>query len=94
MLLRENPPYLYRYGVNAWKSWGSTYVVAAEVVEGSLRQHAVVLKLALAERRSVASNDDELGLAGAEALEGWTRVSDSSCSSIPPMVTHSTCTPE
>lgn len=49
---------------------GSTYVVAAEVVEGSLGQHAVVLKLALAERRSVASNDDELGLAGAEALEG------------------------
>jgi hypothetical protein len=47
-----------------------TYVVAREVVDGGLGQHAVVLKLRLAERRSVASNDDELGLAGSEALEG------------------------
>ena len=47
-----------------------TYVVATEVVDRSLGQHAVVLKLRLAERRSVASNDDELGLAGAEGLEG------------------------
>ncbi|KAI9167749.1 60S ribosomal protein L10-A [Paramyrothecium foliicola] len=49
---------------------GVTYVVAAEVVDGSLGQHAVVLELTLAERRSVASNDDELGLAGSQALEG------------------------
>jgi hypothetical protein len=39
-------------------------------VDGGLGQHAVVLELTLAERRSVASNDDELGLAGSEALEG------------------------
>lgn len=48
---------------------GETYVVATEVVDGSLGQHAVVLELRLAERRSVASNDDQLGLAGAEGLE-------------------------
>ena len=47
-----------------------TYVVAGEVVDGGLGQHAVVLELGLAERRSVASNDDELGLARAEGLEG------------------------
>lgn len=47
-----------------------TYVVAREVVDGGLGQHAVVLKLRFAERRSVSSNDDELGLAGSEALEG------------------------
>lgn len=39
-------------------------------MDGGLGQHAVVLELGLAERRSVASNDDELGLAGAEGLEG------------------------
>lgn len=39
-------------------------------MDGSLGQHAVVLELRLAQRRSVASNDDELGLARAEALEG------------------------
>lgn len=51
--------------------WGlETYVVAREVVDGGLGQHAVVLELTLAERRSVASNDDQLGLARAEALEG------------------------
>ena len=38
-------------------------------MDGSLGQHAVVLELGLAERGSVASNDDELGLAGAQALE-------------------------
>ena len=47
-----------------------TYVVAREVVDRSLRQHAVVLKLTLAERRCVASDDDQLGLSRAEALEG------------------------
>ena len=47
-----------------------TYVVTREVVDRGLGQHAVVLELRLAERRSVASNDDELGLAGSEALEG------------------------
>lgn len=47
-----------------------TYVVAREMVDGSLGQHAVVLKLTLAERRSVAGDDDQLGLARAEALEG------------------------
>ena len=39
-------------------------------MDGGLGQHAVVLELGLAERRSVASNDDELGLARAEGLEG------------------------
>ena len=39
-------------------------------MNGGLGKHAVVLELALAERRSVASDDDELGLAGAEGLEG------------------------
>ena len=35
-----------------------------------LGEHGVVLELRLAERWGVASNDDELGLSGAEALEG------------------------
>lgn len=48
----------------------ATYVVAGEVVNRGLGQHAVVLQLGLAERRSVAGNDDQLGLAGAEALQG------------------------
>lgn len=47
-----------------------TYVVAGEVVDRCLGQHGVVLELRLAERGSVAGNDDKLGLAGAEALEG------------------------
>lgn len=47
-----------------------TYVVASEVVDGSLGEHGVVLELRLAERGSVASDDDQLGLARAQALEG------------------------
>lgn len=47
-------------------------------MDGGLGQHAVVLELRLAERRSVASNDDELGLAGSEALEGRL-VAESDC---------------
>lgn len=39
-------------------------------MDGGLGQHAVVLELGLAERRSVAGDDDELGLARAERLEG------------------------
>jgi hypothetical protein len=39
-------------------------------VDGGLGQHGVVLELRLPQRRSVASNDDELGLARAKALEG------------------------
>lgn len=46
-----------------------THVVASKVVDGGLGQHAVVLELALSERRSVASNDDQLGLAGSQRLE-------------------------
>jgi hypothetical protein len=38
-------------------------------VDRSLGQHAVVLQLRLAERRSVASNDDQLGLARAQRLQ-------------------------
>lgn len=40
------------------------------MVDVGLRQHGVVLELGLSERRSVASDDDELGLSGAEGLEG------------------------
>jgi hypothetical protein len=40
------------------------------VVDASLGQHGVVFELRLAERRSVAGDDDELGLAGAKGLEG------------------------
>lgn len=47
-----------------------TYVVAREVVDRCLGKHGVVLELRLAERGSVAGNDDKLGLAGAKALEG------------------------
>jgi hypothetical protein len=35
-----------------------------------LGKHSVVLKLRLPQRRSVASNDDELGLASSQALQG------------------------
>lgn len=47
-----------------------TYVVAVEVVDGGLAEHGVVLELTLAERGSVAGNDDELGLARADGLDG------------------------
>jgi hypothetical protein len=73
--------------------WVYSYVVAREVVDSGLGQHAVVctisisllfslslfnlfdsgcltLELRLAERRGVAGDDDELGLARAESLEG------------------------
>ena len=49
---------------------GVSYVVAVEVVDSGLGEHGVVLKLRLAERRGVASNNDELGLSAAESLEG------------------------
>lgn len=48
----------------------STYVVSGKVVNVGLGQHGVVLELALAQRRSVASNDNQLGLASAQTLEG------------------------
>lgn len=53
---------------NAVWEWG-TYVVAVEVVDGALGQHGVVLELGLAERRGVAGDEDQLGLAHAELLE-------------------------
>lgn len=40
------------------------------MVDGGLAEHGVVLELRLAERGGVAGDDDELGLAGAEGLEG------------------------
>jgi len=46
---------------------GSTYV-AREVVDGGLGKHGVVLELRLAKRRSVARDDDELSLSGADGL--------------------------
>jgi hypothetical protein len=52
------------------RGMGDSYVVAVEVVDVGLGEHGVVLELRLAERRGVASNDDELGLAAAESLEG------------------------
>jgi hypothetical protein len=55
-----------------------TYVVTGEVVDVGLGKHGIVLELTLAERRGVASNDDELGLSGAEGLEGRL-VSKSNC---------------
>lgn len=48
----------------------STYVVAVEVVDSGLAEHGVVLELTLAERGSVAGNDDELGLAHTDGLDG------------------------
>lgn len=39
------------------------------MVDVGLAQHGVVFELALAERRGVSSDDDELGLAGSESLE-------------------------
>jgi hypothetical protein len=48
----------------------STYVVAVEVVDGGLAEHGVVLELTLAERGGVAGNDDELGLAHTDGLDG------------------------
>lgn len=48
----------------------STHVVTREMVDGSLRQHGVVLQLGLAERGGVGSDDDQLGLAGAQSLHG------------------------
>ena len=47
-----------------------TYVVASEVVHIGLGQHRIIFQLGLAERRGVAGDDDELGLSGAEGLEG------------------------
>lgn len=40
------------------------------MVDVGLGEHGVVLELGLAERWGVASNDDQLGLSGAESLEG------------------------
>lgn len=40
------------------------------MVDVALAQHGVVLEFGLAEGRSVARDDDELGLAVAEGLEG------------------------
>ena len=39
-------------------------------MNGSLGQHGVVLELTLAQRGSVGGDDDELGLAVTEGLEG------------------------
>jgi hypothetical protein len=39
-------------------------------VDRGLGKHSVVLELRLPQGRSVASNDDELGLASAQALKG------------------------
>jgi len=47
-----------------------TYVVTGEVVNVGLAQHGVVLELTLAERRGVSGDDDKLGFARSEGLEG------------------------
>ena len=46
-----------------------THIVPSEVVDVCLGEHRIVFELTLAERRSVASNNDQLGLAGAKGLE-------------------------
>jgi hypothetical protein len=51
------------------------------VVNLGLGQHRVVLEFTLAERRSVSGDDDELGLARAELLEGRL-ISESDCNII------------
>lgn len=48
----------------------STHVVASEVVDIGLGKHGVVLELGLSQGRSIASDDNELGLAGSKGLEG------------------------
>lgn len=48
------------------------------MVNIALSKHGIVLELTLAERRSVASDDNELGLSGTEGLEGRL-VSKSDC---------------
>ena len=45
---------------SSWDLGVKTYVVAVEVVDGRLGQHAVVLQLTFAERRGVAGDEDEL----------------------------------
>lgn len=55
---------------SAGGAWNMTYVVALEVVHRGLAQHGVVLELRLAQRRGVAGNQDQLGLAGAKGLQG------------------------
>lgn len=46
-----------------------TYIVSGKMMDRSLGQHGVVLELTLTERRSVASNDDQLGLAGSQRFQ-------------------------
>ena len=48
----------------------NTYIVASEVVDIGLGKHGVVLELALAQRRGISRNDDQLCLARSEGLEG------------------------
>ena len=48
------------------------------MVDLGLGKHGVVFQLGLAQRRGVAGDDDELGLSGAESLEGGF-VSESDC---------------
>lgn len=56
----------------------STHVVASEVVDIGLGQHGVVLQLRLPQRRCIASDNNELSLAGSEGLEGGL-VTESDC---------------
>jgi hypothetical protein len=60
---------------------GRTYVVAVEVVDGALGEHGVVLELGLAEGRGVAGDENQLGLAHAELLEGGL-VAEDDCASV------------
>lgn len=47
-----------------------TYVITSEMVDIGLRQHGIVLELALAQRRRVTGDDNQLRLAGSQGLEG------------------------
>ena len=46
-----------------------THVVAGEVVNVGLGQHGIVLKFRLPERRSISSDDDELGLSRSQGFQ-------------------------
>lgn len=56
--------------VNVSFGCDAPYVVSSKVMDVGLAQHGEVLQLGLSQWWGVASNDDELGLAGTDGLEG------------------------
>lgn len=47
-----------------------THVVPSEMMDVGLGQHGVVFQLALAQRRGIAGNDDQLGFARSKGFQG------------------------